>query len=112
MTLQPADEDQGKPMGVDYCVRTYVAEQEEQKSHKRSSVTLAIKKVGNTYLPTFKRRLPCTVPLLYILSLVSEASEVLVLHYWKNLLSSVQSLDSGCMYVCTHSRTGRLFNES
>lgn len=45
MTLQPSEEDQGKPMGVDYCVRTYVAENEDQKSHKRSSVTLAIKKV-------------------------------------------------------------------
>lgn len=33
-------------MGVDYCVRTYVAENEDQKSHKRSSVTLAIKKVN------------------------------------------------------------------
>lgn len=37
-------------MGVEYCVRTYVAEQEDQKSHKRSSVTLAIKKV-NTRRP-------------------------------------------------------------
>lgn len=46
VTLQPAEEDQGKPMGVEYCVRTYVAEQEDQKSHKRSSVTLAIKKVS------------------------------------------------------------------
>lgn len=45
VTLQPAEEDQGKPMGVEYSVRTYVAEQEDQKSHKRSSVTLAIKKV-------------------------------------------------------------------
>lgn len=45
VTLQPSDEDQGKPMGVDYCVRTYVADNEDDKSHKRSSVTLAIKKV-------------------------------------------------------------------
>lgn len=36
-------------MGVEYAVRTYVAEQEDQKSHKRSSVTLAIKKVLNEY---------------------------------------------------------------
>lgn len=49
MTLQPAEEDQGKPMGVEYCVRTYVAEQEDQKSHKRSSVTLAIKKVPHIF---------------------------------------------------------------
>ncbi|KOB77303.1 Arrestin 2 [Operophtera brumata] len=60
VTLQPADEDQGKPMGVDYCVRTYVAEQEEQKSHKRSSVTLAIKKLQHA--PTSRgRRLPSSL---------------------------------------------------
>ncbi|MFS6538485.1 hypothetical protein V6D52_14460, partial [Idiomarina loihiensis] len=35
VTLQPSDEDQGKPMGVEYCVRTYVAESEDQKTHKR-----------------------------------------------------------------------------
>lgn len=45
VTLQPSDEDQGKPMGVDYCVRTYVGDNEDDKGHKRSSVTLAIKKV-------------------------------------------------------------------
>lgn len=56
MTLQPAEEDQGKPMGVDYSVRTYVAENEDQKSHKRSSVALAIKKVKkNSYILVEKK---------------------------------------------------------
>ncbi|XP_063360851.1 arrestin homolog [Cydia amplana] len=60
ITLQASDEDQGKPMGVDYCVRTYVAETEDQKSHKRSSVTLAIKKLQHA--PANRgRRLPSSL---------------------------------------------------
>lgn len=41
-------------MGVDYCVRTYVADNEDDKGHKRSSVTLAIKKVLITLRNTQK----------------------------------------------------------
>ncbi|XP_068630508.1 arrestin homolog [Battus philenor] len=60
VTLQPAEEDQGKPMGVEYCVRTYVAESEDQKSHKRSSVTLAIKKLQHASASR-GRRLPSSL---------------------------------------------------
>ncbi|XP_063531925.1 arrestin homolog [Cydia strobilella] len=60
ITLQPSEEDQGKPMGVDYCVRTYVAETEDQKSHKRSSVTLAIKKLQHAP-SNHGRRLPSSL---------------------------------------------------
>ena len=49
MTLQPTAGDTGKPCGVDYEVKTYVAETSEDKSHKRSSVRLAIRKL--TYAP-------------------------------------------------------------
>ena len=49
MTLQPAAGDTGKPCGVDYELKTYVAEASEEKSHKRSSVRLAIRKL--TYAP-------------------------------------------------------------
>jgi arrestin-2 len=45
VTLQAGDEDTGKPLGVFYNIKTYVAENEEQESHKRSSVSLIIKKV-------------------------------------------------------------------
>lgn len=31
VTLQPGDDDQGKPLGVDYTVRIYVGEHEEDK---------------------------------------------------------------------------------
>lgn len=31
VTLQPGDDDQGKPLGVEYTVRIYVGEHEEDK---------------------------------------------------------------------------------
>ncbi|XP_014286787.1 arrestin homolog [Halyomorpha halys] len=45
VTLQPGDDDQGKPLGVEYAVKTYVGDNPDDKGHKRSSVTLAIKKL-------------------------------------------------------------------
>ncbi|XP_069105191.1 beta-arrestin-1-like [Argopecten irradians] len=49
VTLQPAPGDTGKPCGVDYELKTYVAENAEEKPHKRNSVRLAIRKL--TYAP-------------------------------------------------------------
>ena len=49
VTLQPAPGDTGKPCGVDYELKTYVAEDSEEKPHKRNSVRLAIRKL--TYAP-------------------------------------------------------------
>ncbi|CAF1076351.1 unnamed protein product [Didymodactylos carnosus] len=49
VTLQPAAGDTGKPCGVDYELKTYVAETVEEKPHKRNSVRLAIRKL--TYAP-------------------------------------------------------------
>jgi arrestin-2 len=45
VTLQPGDDDTHKPLGVEYSVKTYVADSPDDKSHKRSSVSLNIKKV-------------------------------------------------------------------
>jgi hypothetical protein len=47
--LQPAAGDTGKPCGVDYELKTFVAETNDDKCHKRSSVRLAIRKL--TYAP-------------------------------------------------------------
>jgi len=58
VTLQPAAGDTGKPCGVDYELKTYVAETNEDKSHKRSSVRLAIRKL--TYAP----ELPAPQPVI------------------------------------------------
>ncbi|XP_023245542.1 arrestin homolog isoform X2 [Copidosoma floridanum] len=60
VTLQPGDDDQGKPLGVEYTVKIYVAESEDDKGHKRSSLALAIKKLQ--YAPPSRgRRLPSSL---------------------------------------------------
>jgi hypothetical protein len=45
VTLQPAAGDTGKPCGVDYELKTFVADSLEDKTHKRNSVRLAIRKL-------------------------------------------------------------------
>nr|BAR90777.1 beta arrestin [Idiosepius paradoxus] len=49
VTLQPASGDTGKPCGVDYELKTYVADSVDEKPHKRNSLRLAIRKL--TYAP-------------------------------------------------------------
>ncbi|XP_071446385.1 arrestin homolog [Hetaerina americana] len=50
VTLQAGEDDHGKPLGVEYSVKTYVGDENDDKTHKRSSITLAIKKLQ--YAPT------------------------------------------------------------
>ncbi|XP_019875578.1 beta-arrestin-1 [Aethina tumida] len=45
VTLQPAPGDTGKPCGVDYELKAFVAETQDDKPHKRNSVRLAIRKI-------------------------------------------------------------------
>lgn len=45
VTLQPAPGDTGKPCGVDYELKAFVGESQEDKPHKRNSVRLAIRKI-------------------------------------------------------------------
>jgi arrestin-2 len=56
VTLQPGEDDTGKPLGVEYYIKVFVGDNDEDKVHKRSSVTLIIKKLqyapptrGNTH---------------------------------------------------------------
>ncbi|CAH8505988.1 unnamed protein product [Heterobilharzia americana] len=49
VTLQPGPNENGKPCGVDYELRTYVAETSDEKLQKRNAVRLAIRKL--TYAP-------------------------------------------------------------
>lgn len=55
------EDDQGKPLGVEYYVKCYVGANEEDKGHKRSTVQLAIKKLQ--YAPPVKgiTRLPSSL---------------------------------------------------
>ncbi|KAL3319828.1 Beta-arrestin-1 [Cichlidogyrus casuarinus] len=44
VTLQPGNHDDGKPCGVDYELRTYIGHEVEEKTQKRNSVCLMIRK--------------------------------------------------------------------
>lgn len=60
VTLQAGEDDQGKPLGVEYSLKCHIGENEEDKQHKRSSVSLIIKKLQ--YAPTSRgRRLPSSL---------------------------------------------------
>lgn len=60
VTLQAGEDDQGKPLGVEYSLKCYIGENEDEKQHKRSSVSLMIKKLQ--YAPTSRgRRLPSSL---------------------------------------------------
>lgn len=59
VTLQPGVDDEGEPCGVTYFVKTFVGENETDRTHKRSTVSLGIRKVQ--YAPTKQGRQPCTI---------------------------------------------------
>lgn len=60
VTLQAGEEEEGKPLGVDYTVKAYVGDNEEDRGHKRSQVSLTIKKLQ--YAPATRgRRLPSSL---------------------------------------------------
>ncbi|KAK0086270.1 hypothetical protein PV325_003469 [Microctonus aethiopoides] len=60
VTLQPGDDDQGKPLGVEHTLKLFVGENDEDKGHKRSSLGLTIKKLQ--FAPISRgRRLPSSL---------------------------------------------------
>ncbi|CAL8126816.1 unnamed protein product [Orchesella dallaii] len=59
VTIQPGPEDQGRPCGVDYFLKSFVGENENDRSHKRSTVSLGIRKIQ--YAPQKEGRQPCTI---------------------------------------------------
>ncbi|XP_035206771.1 arrestin, lateral eye-like [Stegodyphus dumicola] len=60
VTLQPGPEDQGAPLGVEYELKLFVAENKEEKPHKRNSVSMAIRKL-QYYQPGPNTRQPSAV---------------------------------------------------
>ena len=58
VTLQPAPGDTGKPCGVDYELKAFVGEAQDDKPHKRNSVRLAIRKI--MYAPSKQGEQPST----------------------------------------------------
>ncbi|XP_044736686.1 arrestin homolog [Chrysoperla carnea] len=59
VTLQPGSEDDGQPCGVQYFVKLFIGDSELDRTHKRSTVALAIRKIQ--YAPSKQGRQPCTV---------------------------------------------------
>lgn len=60
VTLQAGEDDQGRPMGVEYWIKAYVGDNEDDKSHKRSLIKLTIKKLQHAPA-TRGRRLPSSL---------------------------------------------------
>ncbi|XP_071445722.1 arrestin homolog [Hetaerina americana] len=60
VTLQAGDDESGKPLGVEYSVKTWIGDHFEDRGHKRSSITLAIKKLQYAP-PTRGNRLPSSL---------------------------------------------------
>ncbi|XP_076241173.1 arrestin 1 [Calliopsis andreniformis] len=59
VTLQPGEDETGEPCGVSYYVKIYSGDVETDITHKRSTVTMGIRKIQ--YAPTKQGRQPCTV---------------------------------------------------
>lgn len=59
VTLQQTDKEQGDPCGVQYFVKVFAGESDTDRSHRRSTVALGIRKVQ--YAPSKQGAQPCTV---------------------------------------------------
>ncbi|XP_068208873.1 arrestin homolog [Palaemon carinicauda] len=59
ITIQPGKEDEGQPCGVEYYVKVFVGETEEDRNHKRSTIQLNIRRIQ--FAPSKTGRQPCTV---------------------------------------------------
>ncbi|XP_065163017.1 arrestin homolog [Atheta coriaria] len=59
VTLQPGAGDDGQPCGVNYYIKVFSGENESDRSHKRSTVAMSIRKIQ--YAPSKQGRQPCTV---------------------------------------------------
>ena len=91
VTLQSGEEDTEKPLGVMYTVKTYVAENPEEESHRRSSVALTIKKVRPVLVPVIcdlqcSYLWPDSSHHAYLVTFRSTCHETLDPHFVPNLL--------------------------
>lgn len=59
VTLQQGQSDQGEPCGVSYYIKIFAGESETDRTHRRSTVSLGIRKIQ--YAPTKQGQQPCTV---------------------------------------------------
>ncbi|KAF5280942.1 hypothetical protein FQA39_LY17922 [Lamprigera yunnana] len=59
VSIQQGSDEEGQPCGVTYFVKAFVGESEIDRTHKRSTITLGVRKVQ--YAPSKQGRQPCTV---------------------------------------------------
>ncbi|XP_076061452.1 arrestin homolog [Oratosquilla oratoria] len=59
VTIQPGNEDEGKPCGVEYYIKLYAGDNAEDRSHKRSTILLNIRRIQ--YAPSRQGQKPCTI---------------------------------------------------
>jgi len=59
VTIQPGADDDSKPCGVEYFIKIFVGESDEDKSHKRSTILLGIRRIQ--FAPSKQGRQPCTI---------------------------------------------------
>jgi len=59
VTIQAAADAESKPCGVEYYIKIFVGETEEDKSHKRSAIVLGIRRIQ--FAPSKQGRQPCTI---------------------------------------------------
>lgn len=59
ITLQQAKDESGEPCGVQYYVKIFAGDSETDRTHRRSTVSLGIRKVQ--YAPSKQGNQPCTV---------------------------------------------------
>ncbi|XP_065578734.1 arrestin homolog isoform X2 [Artemia franciscana] len=59
VTLRPKNETEGKPCGVEYSLRVFIGDSQDEKPHKRNSVTLGLRIIQ--FAPSKNGRQPCTV---------------------------------------------------
>ncbi|XP_037777332.1 arrestin homolog [Penaeus monodon] len=59
VTIQPGREDDGKPCGVEYYIKVFVGENDADRSHKRSTIQLNIRRIQ--FAPSKTGRQPCTI---------------------------------------------------
>ena len=92
VTLQPSPDDQGPPLGVEYELRVFVAESDNDKPQKRNAVGMAIRKLQYS-LPSPKVRQPS--------SIVNKVCDKLL--FFRQSVESLQPLPVGLLFDRSHS---------
>merc|ERR1711942_589685 len=59
VTIQPGANDEGQPCGVQYYIKVFVGDNEEDRSHKRSTITLNIRRIQ--FAPSKTGKQPMTI---------------------------------------------------